>query len=116
MNKYTIYCSKEQTERAYKLGAPIEEVCTCESPHEYYVREGLFIVAPTAEQVCGWLREKDIHIQTMVYGDCHYQTAIYKLHSFDDAEYTDEDISSYKDAILSAIDIALDYLEKGGNK
>ena len=116
MNNYTIYCSKEQTKRAYKLGAPIEEVCTCESPHEYYVREGLFIVAPTAEQMRGWLRSKGLHIQMMIYGWSSFRAELFKIDSYNDAERIGEAINSYEKSLLAMIDVALDVLEEGGNK
>jgi len=108
MEQYAIYCSEEQTKRAYELGAPIEEVCTCESPHEYYVREGLFIVAPTAEQMCRWSREKGIFIlesQPNIYDIVVEENEIYVFTKIDEAQ-----------DIPAAIDTALDYLEKGGNK
>lgn len=47
MKKYTIYCTKEQTERAERLGAPIET--------DFDVTG---YITPTAEQMCGWLREE----------------------------------------------------------
>lgn len=48
MKRYTVYCTKEQTEKALKLGAPIEMEyldLICKS----------FPIEPTAEEMLGWL-------------------------------------------------------------
>ena len=112
MNKYTIYCTSEQTKRAYELGAPIEKPSNS-------LFESLENKIPTTEQMCGWLREKyNIHIYTLQCNNLHYipqvnicnNGIITQLFGWDYEEYFD----SYQQAIHIAIDTALKYLEKEG--
>ena len=107
MNKYTIYCTSEQTKRAYELGAPIEKTSL-----EYWKNK-----IPTIEQMCGWLREKyNIHIYTLQCNNLTYipqgnicnNGVITQLFDWDYEEYFD----SYQQAMRIAIDTALMHLEK----
>ena len=111
MNKYTIYCTSEQTKRAYELGAPLEKTCL-----EVWKNK-----IPTIEQMCGWLREKhNIHIYALQcrnstyipQGNIYNNGVIIQLFDWDYEEYFD----SYQQAMRSAIDTALKYLEKGDIK
>ena len=112
MNKYTIYCTSEQTKRAYELGAPIEKPSNS-------LFESLENKIPTTEQMCGWLREKyNIHVyvlqcQNLTYipqGNICNNGVTTQLFDWDYEEYFD----SYQQAIHIAIDTALKYLEKEG--
>lgn len=107
MNKYTIYCTSEQTKRAYELGAPLEKTSL-----EYWKNK-----IPTIEQMCGWLREKyNIHIYTLQCNNLTYipqgnicnNGVTTQLFDWDYEEYFD----SYQQAMNAAIDTALKYLEK----
>ena len=109
MNRYTIYCTPEQTKRAYELGAPLEKTSL-----EYWKNK-----IPTIEQMCGWLRDKyNIHIyvlqcNNLTYipqGNIYNNGAITQLFDWDYEEYFD----SYQQAMHVAIDTALKYLEKEG--
>ena len=50
MNRYTIYCTAEQTKKALELGAPIEY------GNDFYHKDYGTLALPTAEQLIGWLR------------------------------------------------------------
>lgn len=71
-----------------------------------------FIKIPTAEQMCGWLREKGVNCYVSCIEDDYGGW-------FDIPAYNKYDntncYESYTPAILDTIDAALDYLEKGGN-
>lgn len=125
MERYTIYCTEEQTKKALELGAKIkkERVGKCitdglprlgsepeEDKYDYLI--------PTAEQMIGWLEEQWIMVE--VYYNCTFQHYNYtktikgkngcwgsKLND----SYTNG-FSSRKEATLAAIDAALDYLIK----
>ena len=105
MEKYTIYCTEEQTKKALKLGAPIE--------YEYGVLiYKSFLVFPTAEQMIGWLEEQGIWIHF-----CKPNQRP-KLLSFSVSNINEPfrrafvggEYSSREEATLRAIDAALDYL------
>ena len=52
MDRYTIYCTEEQTKKALELGAPIESEyieLICKS----------FLIYPTAEQMIGFILDSD---------------------------------------------------------
>lgn len=115
MKKYTNYCTELQTKRAYKLGAPIESGKR-HGKNVVQINSDEFLEIPTAEQMQGWLREKGLFIQTGVGGRKH-QFQIDKL-VHGDFRYLPSPFVNYdthEQAILAAIDAALDYLEKGGN-
>lgn len=111
MNKYTLYCTEAQTKKAFKLGAPIKMI-TFARPmdgQEIVILDGDFYCIPTAGQMIGWLRSKNI------------------LFRFDDEEdywsicdandVTNEDSTPLRryswteNKELRAIDAALEYLE-----
>ena len=107
MNKYTIYCTSEQTKRANELGAPLEKASL--EPWKNKI--------PTIEQMCGWLRDKyNIHIYALQCVDLTYipqvnicnNGVINQLFDWGYEEYFD----SYQQAMHVAIDTALKYLEK----
>lgn len=86
MNKYTIYCTPEQTKKALELGAPIKEC-------GYYFKKQIgcntisdtdLHIIPTAEQMIGWLEENGISTR----GNCfswaeeHHKPS-WQVHVFD---------------------------------
>lgn len=97
MNRYTIYCTQAQAAKALELGAPIE----------YYLK-GIFKV-PTAEQMTGWLEEQGIFVEVSKSFIADYQSLV---HDANTNVFYDEYFLSHKEAILAAIEAALDYLIK----
>lgn len=62
MNRYTTHCTEEQTKKALELGAPVKKI-TFARPmdgQEIVILDGDFYLVPTAEQMIGWLRSKNI--------------------------------------------------------
>ena len=83
MNKYTIYCTEEQTRKAVELGAPIELYYGGE--YESELIDGIRYITPTAEEMIGWLEEQGdiLNIDIHLYEDdgypkmCGYGFTIY---------------------------------------
>lgn len=121
MEKYTIFCTKEQARKALELGAPVQFKTSC----HYDLQNGKFIpypdldidingepilIPPTAEQMCGWLREQgeDILIRDYSDGtDIYWQVAHRPAMNYN-CGYS----PSYKVAALAAIDAALEHLSR----
>lgn len=131
MERYTIYCTKEQALRAYKLGAPLKEekpyaqiVAVGETKGEFGQRVGIYFCIPTAEQMCGWLREKGVCIEITANEDCtgRWASALcVKGENASDKDWwydfsTQDYYASYNEAMSAAIDKAIDYLEKKGGE
>lgn len=137
MNQYNIYCSEEQTIRALKLGAPVEDKCI--KPREFNPHEWLHIVnyppdkveceggiiynIPTTEQMCGWLLDKGVyaHVGTDAYVRNSWESYIQVAavaEGKEGKEFWWLEPESYKifvtytEAMMHAIDAALSYLEK----
>lgn len=91
MNRFTSYCTEEQTKKALlELGAPILLV-----PEEYYTEKEHFhmeiegenasVILPTTEEMINWLEEQGdiLYIDTYLYEDdgyprmCGYGFTIY---------------------------------------
>lgn len=112
MNKYTIYCTKEQTLKALELGAPIKKAVYADfilyENIEYIVdkENGFVYLIPTAEQMIGWLEEKDITVK-IVKCDTRWFA---RPCSCKNTDFNRDGYFSRKEAILAAIDSALDYL------
>lgn len=121
MNEFTIYCTREQTKKALKLGAPIDSVNHYTAPnHPSFVdilHKGNAWFLPTAEQMCGWLRSKGIVARGNCYSKVNKDLDIPDWQVLD---YNEEKsrwhekffghADSYEAATLAAIDAALDYL------
>lgn len=119
MEQYTVYCSDEQTKRAYKLGAPIElfkpnvsignlpKLRTKEGDERVYVR-------PTAEQMIGWLIKEMKLAISFDYSIQNDNKPVW-FYLIDNVAYSNT-FSEPKEAILDAIDTALNYLEKKGGE
>lgn len=101
MNRYTIYCTKEQTKKAIELGAPIELYDNDKCPHFKWWDNFEYII-PTAEQMCGWLRCRGMKFY---FNDI---TSLWQV--VYDINIIGQGCSDNKE--LAAIDAALDYLSK----
>ena len=114
MNRYTIYCTPEQTKKALELGAPIINYPLISSPYGIpkFEEKGIAYIIPTAEQMIGWIEEQgfQFNIHTNMFNE-------WEVLAF--TENTDNTISEVADsdwketkieAILAAIDAALEYL------
>lgn len=110
MERYNLYCTKEQAERAYKLGAPIKELeefnavpaCTIGLSSKLYE-------IPNAEQMIGWLEEQGLAIDTeWSWGG---QVTIWVWYNPDKEHVYTSHANSRKEATIAAIDAALEYLE-----
>lgn len=122
INQYTIHCTEEQTEKALKLGAPIEfsDPFNDYLPHEmidYVSERGNVVCAdfvlPTAEQMIGWLEEQGVVVilVSILDGDTlSYRWVIHSCQYDDDFNDRSDMTYSRKEATLAAIDAALDYL------
>lgn len=114
MSDYTCYCTPEQTKKALELGAPIQFASIND------IRLGRYIEVegnneayeiPTAEQMIGWLEEREIKITfilTSAYGPNGLTNGYTPVVNFKwncETCYT-----SRKEATLVAIDAALEYL------
>lgn len=76
MSDFTIFCTAEQTKRAYELGAPIEAnkafskgvdmpstICVygdIKNKDQWGVGECIVLHTPTTQQMIGWLRTQGI--------------------------------------------------------
>lgn len=127
MNNYTIPCTAEQTKKALELGAPIDTEAfandsrphtTASNPkrHDFIVN----CVIPTTQQMIGWLEEQgfNVVIKAQPFKGCRcsriWISKIYNINSpinYNSYYYIHyKECFSRKEAILAAIDAALDYL------
>lgn len=113
MNKYTIYCTPEQTQKALALGAPIEYETYCINGISRKVTDGsgeYIIIIPTAEQMIGWLEERECISEVDIFKDFTWTFSIW-----DNALLKIDNTNVYlsrKEATFAAIDAALEYLIK----
>lgn len=107
MEKYSIYCTSEQTKKALELGAPIRYKDTLDN------RERGKFEIPTAEQMIGWL-EDNIRGVITISKNWHQGCMKFDWVIFDDFETIIEGsivyYNSRKEATLAAIDASLEYL------
>lgn len=112
MNKYTIYCTEEQTKKAFELGAPIEilpnyteyiglPLIKCKDDNERPY------IPPTAEQMILWLEEQGIHDIRLVHLKDAWMFYIFLDGNMLPYEYN---YPSRKEVTMAAIDAALEYL------
>lgn len=110
MDRYTIFCTEEQTKKALALGAPIEECSYSINPH---VTLGgcRCLIIPTAEQMIGWLEQNarisDIDIYRS--GSTYWAFFVTKFCGIIESK---KEYFTREEATLAAIDAALDYLAK----
>lgn len=109
MDKFTIYCTAEQTRKAFELGAPIQYASINDVRLERYIYVGEeYYVFPTAEQMIGWLEDQDIYFEI----DHYTYTKRYHCTITDFTGYTSKTFTgTRKEATLAAIYAALEYLE-----
>lgn len=111
MDRYTIYCTEEQTVKAIELGAPIKEIAYPEQNEKYIRTDHYRLYAiPTADQMIGWLEDgllEEVHIEQdidglwsyIIYGNGNDLFGISNLYP------------TRKEATIAAIDAALEYIE-----
>ena len=113
MNKYTIYCTEEQTRKALELGAPINteiNYTRTGSQFEGIYNDGkTFYYLPTAEQILNWLEEHKLQIVITVSSTDRWIPIIYETSSSHPL-YIGENTDSRVKATIAAIDAALEYL------
>ena len=101
MEEFTIYCTEEQTKKALELGALIingkyyHKICKI-GEVEY--------ATPTAEQMLGWFRSKGLRFKIAEYTN----STFWQYHIESSFKCGSE--LCYRDAVLSLIDAALDYI------
>lgn len=111
MNKYQIYCTEDQTKKAFELGAPLIRyncyihrfVNPCGIGKECYI-------VPTAEQMIGWIEERlmgSIDI-TLDNPPIKWKYEVWNK-NFTCYE-CEEGFASRKDVTRAAINAALEYL------
>lgn len=110
IDKYTIYCTKEQTKKALELGAPLEL-----ETEVYYPNGAAFPKKPTAEQMIGWLEDKGISVKAVCFSWLYENKPTWQVHAYQRSTNFWDEIAfghskSCKEATLSAIDAALGYL------
>lgn len=112
MKIYNTYCTKEQSIRAVKLGAPIEAVAMSSGCGEVaHDTETL----PTFEQMSNWIAKiapearPFVTCDTYANGDIYYKA--FGGGCDDDMDYKKDE---YELAIRSAVDMGLYYLEECG--
>lgn len=120
MNKYTIYCTAEQTRKALELGAPIEleieypvNLDTLERSPYPDIKMGEdgepILIIPTAEQMIGWLEgQKGIRYISI---DNYFKYGWnYTIFPWTGKSIEQDEFNSREEATLAAIDSALEYL------
>lgn len=115
---YSVYCTPEQTNRALKLGAPLE---TCDwritNTNKYIEldnEKGWHIQIPTAEQIAGWLLE---YVNDIIVCRGLASTWFYSVYLKNTTDCRSRfNYPTRKAATLAAIDTALDYLEQQKEK
>lgn len=124
MDKYKIYCTAEQTKKAFELGASIEFEQTI--VHDWSTGKPVpypdiatdkdgepILIKPTAEQMIGWLIKEHgilpvIDMANSVSFECGFASMI-KMEN--NVKRFVGIYSSPEEATLAAIDAALGYLE-----
>lgn len=107
MSDYTIYCTTEQVKKAIELGAPILTKTFISSFGKIETN------LTTAEQMIGWLEEQEElnSIEIEYNSDCKGWSYFLCPSDDDDCIYKTS-FSSRKEATITAIDMALEYLTK----
>lgn len=112
MNNYTIYCTEEQTKKAFvELDAPLKQVFYNvhfdETLKEYHlIRIGCKLYEiPTAEQMIGWLQDQGIGISIKEGLDRWFYLITDNKNDIEQWERP-----TRKETTLAAIDAALEYL------
>ena len=111
MNRYEIKCTEEQTKKALELGAPIDffEENDEHNEHVVHVGQGLYAIIPTAEQIIGWLEDKEIFLEMRHTDEKMFHIWVGSFIPYPDGSWT-KSYPTIKEATLAAIDAALEYL------
>lgn len=121
MDRYTIHCTEEQTQKAIELGAPTELESEYYNPTENdfklenpiacssFTNGYHYAKCPTADQMVGWLDEQGVFIEVGKSFVANYQSVVHNTQS---TIFYDEYLTSREEATMVAIDTALDYLLK----
>lgn len=117
MNRYTIYCTEEQTRKALELGAPIENLENIkgryESTLDSFLIDNIVYIKPTAEQMIGWLEGQRLGID-ICRDNNGYEWSVWVRKDFPFFVGNDCFLDTRTEATLAAIDAALEYLTKKG--
>lgn len=114
MDRYTIFCTEEQTKKALNLGAPLEIgngkgtiMCRLQNYHTYKR-----CIIPTAEQMIGWLEEQGMQFNILSNIFNEWEVIVYTENTDNViSEITDSDWKkTKKEATIVAIDASLEYL------
>ena len=108
ISDYSIHCTLSQTKKALELGAPIEkkEIQVCDNANNFFWHDGFYYNYPTAEEMIGWLEEQGITSIEITFS----KETKWKFEMFSEIYDYGAPYFSRKEAILAAIDAALDYL------
>lgn len=112
ISDYSIYCTEEQTKKALELGAPINLRWLYHGipfRKEVNIEYGHYAEIPTAEEMVGWLEEQGVHEVHLTHVKDGWMVCIFLQNDIIPDEFT---YKSRKEAIIAAIDVALDYLTK----
>lgn len=130
MDKYTFYCSEEQTRNALELGAPIREVFYDVQSPEIAKQYNLLIIdsklycIPTSEQMINWLTEQEILLcinPTNSSSNFYWIRGVkmgekYRWESHFEINKCKTTFNTRQKATLDAIDKALEYLSNNKDK
>lgn len=110
ISDYTIYCTEEQTRKAFELGAPLPHPRVIDTIEGKSIRipneTGDFYLMPTTDQMIGWLEDKGFTSIEITFGEgTKWQYEIFCGYYDFGAQY-----NTRKEATLAAIDAALKYL------
>lgn len=121
MDRYTTYCTEEQTRKALELNAPIKHyspyttvpntpICLIKNLYELDksdITNNDRVVVPTAEQMFCWLEEQGFYFY--IFKDYLWNGEVQYGNRW---HYSIDDVCSRKEATLATIDKALNYLIK----
>lgn len=117
ISDYSIYCTPEQTKKALKLSAPIEikygsinHKPSIEDLQYLIQYDNMWYKIPTAEQMIGWLEEQGIQISFNINCLNEWDCTVYNTLMRSGLLFQSIWETTRKEATLTAIDVALDYL------
>lgn len=119
MKEYKIYCTDEQTQKAYNLDAPLE-IASDVNKHTVLCRKRQYhtyaeIVIPTGEEMIGWLENhKNITAIEITHFGSHWFAHV--TTTTPGCSLCMDCFQTRKEATLVAIDMALNYLIKQKEK
>lgn len=115
MEEFTICCTEEQTRKALELGAPLNS-CYHNDDFQNTIKIGSlhYVEIPTVGQMMGWLRTQGFAFNIAEYNDHFNDHVFWRVANNQDKKWyrSDDTLKDPKDAVLAAIDAALEYLSK----